>query len=42
VIVRGNGGSAPQPGNAADRTVECCQDSAPEYRRQDHGARCGI
>lgn len=42
MIFRGDGGSVPQPGNAADRTVECYQDTAPEYRQQDHGTRCGI
>lgn len=42
MIVRGDGGSVPQPGNAADRPVECYQDNAAEYRRQGHGARCGI
>jgi hypothetical protein len=42
VIVRGDGGSNPQPGNAADRPVECYQNNVAEYRRQGHGTRCGI
>jgi len=33
VIVRGDGGSVPQSGNAAGRPAECNQDDVTEYRR---------
>jgi len=33
VIVRRDGGSVPQSGNAAGRPAECSQDNVTEYRR---------
>lgn len=42
VIVRGDGGSVPQFGNAASRPAECNQDNVTEYRRQNHGTESRI
>jgi hypothetical protein len=39
MILRGDGGSVPQPGNAAGRPVECHEDNVIEHGRQDSGAR---